>query len=773
MTDTAASYPPGAASPLVRVAPLLFGLTVFTSASLVFMVEPMMTKLVLPTLGGSPAVWNTAMAFFQAALLVGYVYAHLLQRIRSLKLQTAIHAVVVLAAAFALPLHMTTWFGAPTGRFPILWLLGVLAVSLGAPFAALSATAPLAQAWYARVRAKEADAKNPYVLYAASNLGSLIALLAYPVVIEPSLRLNTQTGAWSLGYGAFVLLMLALAVVAVRAGGATPVLKDVAPEGSRVTWRDRLTWVGLAAIPSSLMLGVTAHITEDIASAPFLWVAPLALYLLTFIIAFSSRAIIAVRWTLMLQSAMIAGVAWTIGLRPKLLLFMVLLHLVGFFLTALLCHQQLAKRRPDPAHLTEFFMWMSVGGVVGGGFNAFLAPLIFRGVWEYPIILVLACLARPWNWGRLKWWEAVLTVIGLACAIIAVGVNQMWGYGIIQTPKDMFLATLLEKGPRLIFTVTPVCAFLLRDRALYFTGLILTVILGSQNLTLRENVLAQERSFFGVLRVTRTSIPGYANNVRLLAHGTTLHGAQAIDAAKPCQPMTYYAPETPIGQVVLQVGANKRNMVVGAVGMGSGSIAAYARPDDEYRFYEIDPTVVAISGSGQIFTYIKGCAKTPHLDWRLGDARLTLAKEPQGVFDVLLVDAFSSDAIPAHLLTVEAMKMYLSKMRPDGVVIMHLSNRNLDLIHPVAAVAKAAGGYALKQSWKPANPKFDLVASAEDVIIIAREKTALDPFRQDWRWEATDAAGVAPWTDDYTNLFSAMMRRLRERADLSKTALPR
>lgn len=763
MTDTTATFPSGASSPLVRAAPLLFGITVFTSASLVFLVEPMMAKLVLPTLGGSPAVWNTSMAFFQIALLVGYGYAHLLEKLPSLKLQTGIHAVVLLLAALALPLHVTGLFGTPIGAFPIPWLLGVLAVSLGAPFAALSATAPLAQAWYARVRANESDAKNPYVLYVASNLGSLIALIAYPALVEPALRLKVQTLTWSLGYGTFVVLMLLLALVSTKAGASTPVLKAIAPAGSKVTHRDRLTWVALAAIPSSLMLGVTAHITEDIASAPFLWVVPLALYLLTFVIAFSPKPGIRPEWALVLQAAAMAGVVWTLGLHPKLLLMMVAVHLVGFFLTALICHQALAKRRPDPAHLTEFYMWMSVGGVVGGSFNAFLAPLIFRGVWEYPIVIVLSCLVRPWGRGPLRWWQSMLSVLGLACAIVAVGVNQMWGYGVIQTPHDPLWQKVLYQGPRLIFTITPVCAFLLRDRALYFTGLILAVALGSQNLTLRENLLGQARSFFGVLRVTRTSIPGYANNVRLLAHGTTLHGAQALDADNPCRPLTYYAPESPIGQVFLTTGLAKRHMVVGAVGMGAGTVAAYARPDDEYRFFEIDPTVVAISGNGQFFTYIKGCSKSSHLDWRIGDARLTLAKEKPNTFDVLLVDAFSSDAVPAHLLTVEAMKMYLSKVNPGGVVIMHLSNRNLDLMRPIAAVAKAAGGYALAQNYEPVDRKFDMVQVAEDVIIVGRDKAALEAFRNDWHWRVPEAQGVAPWTDDYTNLVAAMVRRLKDR----------
>ncbi|HET9160270.1 MAG TPA: fused MFS/spermidine synthase [Caulobacteraceae bacterium] len=792
MTQTAAMQP-GAASAMVRWSPLLFGVTVFTSAGLVFMVEPMIAKLILPTLGGSPAVWNTSMAFFQIALLVGYGYAHLLQRIRSLKAQAVIHALVILAAALALPLRVSDLFGAPQGRFPIPWLLGVLTVSIGAPFAALSATAPLAQAWYARVRAGHADAANPYVLYAASNLGSLLALLAYPAIVEPQLRLKVQTLGWSAGYVVFLALMIGLALISVF-GSSSASAAPIAASRGRIGVRQRLIWITLSAIPSSLMLGVTAHMTEDIASAPFLWVAPLALYLLTFILAFSGwgsgwlktqaqpqqiqgdrspmplsltgALIQAIRREGLpaLQAAALVGLAFSFGVAVKMILLMILVQLVGFFLTALICHQQLAFRRPEPAHLTEFYLWISVGGVIGGGFNAFVAPLVFPGIWEFPIVVVAACLARPWNWRwRLEWWEIALSVIGVLCAAVAVTINQMWAYGVIHTPKDLFLQTLLAKGPRLLFTVTPVCAFLLRERAFLFAAMVLAVLLGGQNLQASAPVLAQERSFFGVLRVTRTSLPGYAENVRLLAHGTTLHGAQAMDASNPCVPMTYYAPETPIGQVVLRTGQEKRNMVVGAIGMGTGSIAAYARPDDEYRFYEIDPTVVAISATGTFFTFIKGCAHSPHLDVRLGDARLQLQKAPPGAFDVLLVDAFSSDAIPAHLLTVEAMKMYLSKMRPDGVVIMHLSNRNLDLIRPVAATAKAAGGYALLQHYLTPNRAIDLVASDEDVIIVGRSKEALEPYRQDWRWEVPDEGRVRPWTDDYTNLFGAMIRRIGDK----------
>lgn len=762
MTDATVPSPVAAGSRWVRAAPILFGVTVFASAALVFLVEPMIAKMVLPTLGGSPSVWNTSMAFFQAALLLGYGYAHLLQRVASVKRQAMIHAGVLVAAAAALPLRITELFGEPSSNYPSLWLLGVLTVSLGAPFAALSATAPLAQAWYARVRAGRPDAANPYVLYAASNLGSLIALLAYPILVEPTLRLTTQRGGWTAGYFLFVLLMLLVAFSAVRTHGETAVAAPAKARREPANWRERLIWVGLAAIPSSLMLGVTTHITTDIASAPFLWVAPLALYLLTFIIAFSAKPLIAPRWALVFQAAALVGVVWTLGLRPKTMMLMLAIHLAGFFLTALVCHQSLASRRPPPERLTEFYLWLSVGGVVGGAFNAFLAPLLFNGVWEYPLVLALSCLARPSTDRKISHFEAALSVIGLFAVVFAVGINQLWSLNIIHTPEDPFARKLLSEGPRILFAATPVCAFLLRDRMLYFTLLVVAMTFGAHNLHIRENVLSQERSFFGVLRVTKTWLPGYSNDVRLLSHGTTLHGAQAMDTPNPCRPMTYYAPETPIGQVILNMGKDKRHMVVGAIGMGAGSVAAYARPDDEYRFYEIDPLVIAMSTRPNFFTYISSCPATSKVDWRLGDARLSVAKEKNGVFDVLLVDAFSSDAVPAHLLTVEAMRMYLSKMQPDGIIIMHLSNRNLDLMRPVAAVATEVGAAVLARRFSP-DTDIDLVQSAENVIILSPTKAGLRPYLDDPYWYTPKSGGVEPWTDDFSNLFTAMVRQMQDR----------
>lgn len=386
------------------VPPGLFVLTVFASAALVFMVEPMAAKLLLPLLGGGPSIWNTSLAFFQAALLAGYGYAHLLPKLGALRTQALVHLGALVVAGLALPLHVSTLFGEPSSQHPALWLLGVLTVSIGAPFAVLSATAPLVQAWHARTFHAGTD-EEPYALYAASNLGSLLALLAYPALVEPLSPLHGQTLGWSLGYGVFVLMMGGLALLVTRAGEHPAAPGPRIAAGPAPPWSERLLWIGLAALPSSLMLGVTTHLATDIASAPFLWVAPLALYLATFIVAFAARPSIPPGLALTLQGAAVAVCAAILPFGGNSIFLSLPLHLGCFFLTALVCHQALVARRPDPAHLTEFYLAMSLGGVLGGAFNAFLAPVIFSNVWEYPLVLVLACLARPWGEGPIEPWR--------------------------------------------------------------------------------------------------------------------------------------------------------------------------------------------------------------------------------------------------------------------------------------------------------------------------------------------------------------------------------
>lgn len=732
------------------VAPALFGVTVFASATLVFMVQPMAAKLLLPLMGGTPAVWNTSMAFFQSALLLGYAYAHLLQKAASVRRQVLIHGGALLAAALVLPLRVHEVLGPPTSDHPALWLLGALALMVGAPFAVLSATAPLAQAWHARIY-REGEGRGPYVLYAASNLGSLIALLAYPIAVEPALAVQAQTVIWSLGYGGFAVLMAGLGLMVARmptepAPASTGLVEGLAA-ASGPLWRTRLIWIGLAAIPSSLMLGVTTHITTDVASAPFIWVVPLALYLLTFVIAFQDRPLISRGVALVIHAAALAACAVVLPFHTTNLVLLLAIHLAAFFFTALVCHQALVARRPPPARLTEFYLCLSIGGVLGGGFNAFLAPLIFTNVWEYPLVLALGVLARPWEMATDKPWRWGLFAIAVVAVVVA--------------PVLAGLYAGSESVVRILLGVVVVAAFLIRRSTVLFLAVIVMLLISAQMVGDRVDVRQQWRSFFGVARQSVMPVEALGGEVRMLAHGTTLHGAQATSPEHRCRPIVYYAPETPIGQVFAARRAEKASLTIGAVGLGTGTVAAYVRAEDQMTFFEIDPMMVAIATDPAYFSYTTACAKGP-IDYVIGDARLTLQDQPEGRFDLLLLDAFSSDAVPAHLLTVEAVQMYLARLKPDGVLIMHLSNRNLDLISPAMAVVEAAGGVGLLQRHAPAYGSPPLWESAEDVVIVARSEDALAPYENDVRWDPIDPTRAAPWTDAYTNLPGAMYARMKE-----------
>lgn len=751
-----------AGTPARTVPPALFVLTVFTSAALVFLVQPMVAKLVLPLLGGSPSVWNTSMAFFQLALLAGYFYAHLLQRIPSVRGQAIAHVTALVVAAVALPLRVNALAGPPSSEHPNLWLLAVLALSIGAPFAILSATAPLVQAWHARTIGA-AEGKEPYALYAASNFGSLIALLAYPIIVEPLTTLAGQRCGWSAGYGFFILVIgtLALAVIRVRSAAVEKV-QSTAPAPA---WRERLAWVALAAIPSSLMLGVTTHITTDVASAPFLWVVPLALYLLTFIIAFQEKPAISPALTLTLQAAAVALCVALLPFKATMFALQLFVHLLAFFLTALMCHQRLVARRPDPSHLTEFYLCLSVGGVVGGAFNAFLAPVIFNDVWEYPIVLALSCLARPWgDLTRIPRWSWAMLTIGVLAAVatpvaVTLASNRLTTESVVGAFDQ---SELFDMGMKALLVLAVLAAFMARRHALLFFAILSVLTYAAEAAADRTDTRASWRSFFGVLKRSETYVPSIGH-VKMLAHGTTLHGAQAQDPRYRCRPMVYYTPNTPIGQVFTAKQKQSQALRIGAVGLGTGSVAAYVRPGDHLTFFEIDPLVVKVSADPQNFTYTTECAQSP-VDYVIGDARLTVARQPAGSFDILLIDAFSSDAVPAHLLTVEAVRGYLSKLKPDGILILHLSNRNLDLMHPAQAVARAAGGWSLAQNYQA--PKDDAAGtweSSEDAVIVAKNRAALEGFMATRKWRWGDPFKARPWTDDYTNLAGSLYANLKSR----------
>lgn len=748
-----------------RLTPILFAVAIFTSAALVFVVQPMVTKLVLPMLGGSPAVWNTAMVFFQTALLAGYGYAHLLQRVGSIKLQVGIHLALLLVAALFLPLSVNGLLGDPDPAAPIMWLLATLTLSVGAPFAILSATAPLLQAWYARVRAGHADGQNPYVLYAASNLGSFLALLSYPILIEPLATLSGQRWGWSGGYVAFILMVVALAFTVWRRRldqTAEPArLEASAP----ISWREKGILVLLAAAPSSLMLGVTSHLSTDVASAPFLWVLPLALYLLTFVIAFQNRPWIPLNITLIIQGATGAIVVLIVAFRSANWSLAFGLHLTAFFFAALMCHQLLASRRPPPDRLTEFYLLMSLGGVVGGAFTALLAPVIFNMVWEYPLVLVLVGLARPWGRGRLTGTHiGTLFAAGVVAAspvLLSIWLNandgaRGWFYANFPLGMDQLAMVMLMPAA--------ICAFLLRDRALLFTAILLMITLSAQWIARGYDWSYSERSFFGVMRVANAPDPRMGGDVHVLMHGTTLHGAQARDGRFDCVPTLYYAAATPIGQAATMVG-RRGPARIGVVGQGSGAMATYKRTEDTMTFFEIDPMVDRLSRDPQWFSYISNCASGP-INTVLGDARLTLAKETPGSYDLLIIDAFSSDAVPTHLLTVEAIQGYLTMLKPNGVVLLHLSNRNLDITMPAVAAAQALGKPSLHQLYYESDTTPEMAEASTEALILSPTAEGLRDFMADQRWNTPARTAVRPWTDDYVNLFGSLQRSMFDTPEL-------
>ncbi len=742
MTDTAGvlsepQVPVKTRADAGRATTYAFAGSMCLSAALLFTVQPMFTKMALPLLGGSPGVWNTAVVFFQAVLLGGYLYAHWLTKQKWTRAQIAFHAGVLAIGAFFLPLSVSTLVGEPPAGAPAFWLLALFAVSIGAPFFAISATAPLLQAWYARTGRPDAD--DPYHLYAASNIGSLVALLAYPIVFEPVFATATQAQAWAWGYGLLAVGLIGCGVLALWSRAPLPIaaarpLTSHAPAGS---WRERLTWMALAAAPSSLLLGVTTHITTDVASAPFLWVAPLALFLLTFVIAFATKPAISHATVLRILPIFAVGaglilarpgVSWSIGLP---------MHLAAFFVAALACHGALVARRPSADRLTEFYVFMSLGGVIGGAFTALLAPMIFSTIIEYPLVFVASMLVLPALAGDRK------TRIRLA---LGAGLSAVVAFN-----ADLMGVTLVEQ---LGLAGVAIFAYLLRDNRWWFAGAMTLLIVISVATAPLSNAFDVRRGFFGVHKVVDGD--GY----RVLVHGTTIHGVESLDEDKRGVPMAYYGDKTPIGQVFQAIAASGQARHVGAVGLGAGSVACYAAPEQDWVFFEIDPIVRDIASDPARFSFLSSCK--PDAAIVIGDARLTLADEADGGFDLLLIDAFSSDVVPAHLITREAVALYASKLAEDGVLVMHISNRILDLERPLADIAADLGLAGRVQQFTPDDTGSAMMENqASDVFILARDEAALAQFDADGRWRAPRRGNGRVWTDDYVNLVGAIYSRWR------------
>ncbi len=747
---------------------LLFSVTALTGAFLLFMVEPMFARMVLPLLGGAPAVWNSCLVFYQLALLGGYLYAHAVGK-RPLKQQVVLQAVLLAAAAVVMPIAVRGSAPPPSAN-PIGWVFSILIVSLGLPFVVLATTGPLLQRWFSSLGPWASS--RVYSLFAASNVGSFVALLGYPFLVEPMLRLRSQSFWWTTGYGVYALLMLACGAVAWRRGtldtrspapaptpaaGVTPARRSKQAPAEQPVEDDptatRLRWLGLAAVPSTLMMSVTTFISTDVASMPLLWVVPLALYLLTFVLAFAERQLIGRRLIAWLFPAAVVLTVVLVMAPPEFPLTLTALHLASFFVIALACHTALADSRPPAESLTEFYLWLSAGGAVGGLFNALVAPLLFVNPFEYPLAALSACLLLPnaLSGGSEKARTAVRQVASFAAValpvllvVLLVPVVQHYDR---QLPDSPFVRFVIIFGPGCLV------AYLLQRAPLRMGIALATLVVAGTFVRFDNRVpIHLERSFFGVHRVM------FSGNERVLLSGTTNHGAQSIKPALKCEPLTYYSRGGPVGQLVTHVQKDTTKTRFGVVGLGTASLAAYAKPGESWTFFEINPVVERLARDPEFFTYLRDCA--PQARVVIGDARLMLVSEPDNAFDVLMLDAFSSDAIPVHLITLEAMQLYLQKLAPGGVMAVHISNRYLDLAPVVGATARAAGLVSVVQTNVPAEAarEISLEISPSRWVLVARSAEDIGALVNEGRWSSLDDATGPVWTDDYSNVFSVLRR---------------
>ncbi|MES2523057.1 MAG: fused MFS/spermidine synthase [Gemmatimonadota bacterium] len=743
----------------------LYTLTAFANAALLFSVEPMFAKLALPLLGGTPSVWNTALVFFQAALLLGYAYAHATSRWLRPGQQAAVHAVLLAMSCLALPIRLHAGGGPPVGAAAIGWLVLVFTVSIGLPFAVLASGAPLLQRWFAS--STHERAANPYFLYAASNAGSLCALLSYPFLIEPWFSLVTQRAVWSAGYVLVMALVAACVWYGLRARTGEAHAQPSRPEESAepITARDRARWVLYAAVPSSLLMGVTTYITTDVASVPLLWVVPLSLYLLSFIFTFATRPPVRHEHAVRAESYALIGAAlllfWTVALPG---LVHVVFHFGVLFLVAMVCHGELSRRRPPARGLTEFFLWISVGGLVGGVFNALLAPVLFTEVVEYPLALAIAGFLRP----------------------LIVEADPEAASDTDSTPRrERLLDIVFPLAVLLVLTASAIGADIAgADR--FITGItvvVATVILhGSTSRPVRFGLalgavfvadglrpkavgyhkeLHAERSFFGVYRV-RDNADG---SFRHLMHGTTLHGSQSRAFKSKLDPLTYYHRDGPIGDLFAYEGPEGAlhalvpagiapSRRVALVGLGTGTLACYGRTGEVWTFYEIDPVVQSIASDPRFFTYMRDCPPVKRVV--LGDARLTLRRAPDAAYDVMVLDAFSSDAIPVHLLTREAFAQYFRVLSPRGVLAVHISNRHLDLEPVVAAIAEESRLFArVRADTRISSRQIAAGQSGAVWVLLARDSASLGGAAASRRWLVLQPSGDV-WTDDFSNVLRAL-----------------
>lgn len=723
----------------------LFLLTILTGSFLLFLVQPMIARMALPRLGGAPAVWNSAMLVYQALLLAGYAYAHRLAK-EPARRQAIIHIALFAVALLWLPIGLAS-LQPPADGSPIFWVPWLLVASIGPLFFVVAAQAPLMQRWYGL----SGNQGEPYALYAASNVGSFAGLLAYPLIVEPFTSLNTQRWIWSIIY---LLLMAFVALCAFTLWRNAPsVVKDDAstPIKSSITWRTRLYWIALAAVPSGLMLSTTSHLTTDLMAMPLIWVIPLGIYLLSFSIAFADNQRAAYWITKLAPLVMIISGAFVFVVWGQAAIKGLVASLSLLFFVAVALHNQMYKTRPAATELTSFYLMMSIGGVIGGFFCAIVAPLLFDWTWEHPILILLAAALLPQmmlfkfqKYDRKLW--GVTLAIGILAMVIGI-IGGIYGPVEVDFTKVVLAATIMTLG----FAVVG------------FRWAFVAAMVGI--LTINGGWYSLEQSFEGVR--SRSYFGTYTVNssddgrVRWLMHGTTMHGMQLLD--QPTKPISYYPETSGVGIALTKAPQlYGSDASIGVVGLGAGTLACYRKPGQNWQFFEIDPLMIEIARTRKTFSFLERCA--PDVPITLGDARLTLVDVKPGKFDILALDAFSSDSIPLHLLTKEAFATYRRAMKPDGLLLVHISNRYIDLNPVIAAEAKANGWHAALRHDSPTKKLMDQGNRASQWIALTPNAGKLAEltgkvagqkaeYYNDSQWIALDPPSKGgAWTDDYASV---------------------
>jgi SAM-dependent methyltransferase len=736
------------AAPDSRRQRALFLATICTGSFLLFLVQPMIARMALPRLGGAPAVWNSAMLVYQALLLAGYAYAHWLGRLPARR-QAIVHIALFCIAAVTLPIALYDGH-IDSGRNPVIWVPWLLLTSIGPLFFVIASQAPLIQRWFSI-----SGGENPYPLYAASNLGSFAGLLTYPLVVEPMLDTRAQSLLWSGGYALVALLTLLCALRLPRIAAAVA----QAPTTPAPGWRLTLRWIALAAIASGLMLSTSLHLTTDVAAMPLMWVIPLGLYLLSFTVAFSEHRELAELFGKIAPYSLLAAALTTFigsGASPHGAAVLVVGNL---FIIACVLHARMFDSRPAPEHLTRFYLAMSVGGAIGGLFCALLAPLIFDWTYEHPILLIAAALAivhRPAFRAAAAFWQRHHRSYALTALILAV----LFGAASIgQIPSF----TLSYSGTILIGIGIASVGALCGGHRLLFVGALIATMLSMGGWRVFKQTMTEgqmTRSYFGI-----NSVEPVEDIAVALVHGTTIHGVQLRDPAYRLTPPTYYTRSSGIGLTMAAVptlfGENAR---IGVLGLGAGALTCYAKPGQDWRFYEIDPAVVAIARDPRHFTFISSCR--PDIPIIIGDARLTVAQQPAASADVLVVDVFSSDAVPIHLLTREAFAVYRRHLAPNGLLVFHISNRFLDLKPVIAAAAEEGWTARLRRSYEAESDEEALYFAPSDWVAMSPDPKTIAALERATRpeyWSLLQKTpGFRPWTDQYGSILPLLIRRFTD-----------